>query len=266
MAETPGQAKQMSQIQRLVGVFWEPKPVFRDLAARPRWWVPLVLSSLLSIAYLATFSRVVGWDTYMQRQFETNPRMQEMTAEQRQQAMEMGGKIGVAFGYTAAVVGPAVFSLIIAGILLGTFNTFGGAELKFKTAFSATVYSFLPSVIGTILSIVTMFLKNPEDFNLENPLILNVGAFLDPQTTPKWLHGIATSLDLFSIWIILLLALGLSVAGGKRPKVEAPAGAGDVHEIPTAGRELPYGKSLTLVVLLWAIWVLLKAGWAALFS
>jgi hypothetical protein len=37
------QAQGMSEISRLAGVFFEPKKAFADIAARPRWIVPLLL-------------------------------------------------------------------------------------------------------------------------------------------------------------------------------------------------------------------------------
>jgi len=244
MTEAANQPKSMNEAQRLFGVIWEPKPVFQDLAARPRFWVPLILLTVLSIVYMATFSKVIGWETFMRHQFETNPRMQEIPPEKRQQAMEQSMKFGSVFGYAGATVGVAVASLVIAGVMLGLFNALAGADLTFRNVFSIVCYSSVPSVLATILSIVTMFLKNPEDFDLQNPLILNVGAFLDPSTVPKWLHSIATSLDLFSFWVMLLLALGFSVAA----------------------RGVAFSKSLTLVILAWAVWVLGKAGWTGLFG
>jgi len=88
-----------------------------------------------------------------------------------------------------------------------------------------------------------MFLKAPEDFDLENPTAFNIGAYLDPQATPKWLVAVASSLDLFSIWVILLLALGMA----------------------TASRKLSYGKALAAVLAVWVLWVALKAARYALF-
>jgi hypothetical protein len=94
------------------------------------------------------------------------------------------------------------------------------------------------------LAILVMFLKNSEDFDLRNPTAFNVGAFLDPQTTPKFLHSMGTSLDLFSIWTILLLATGLSVAG----------------------RKISWSKALIAVIVPWILWIVLKSLGAGIFS
>ncbi|HSB13643.1 MAG TPA: YIP1 family protein [Bryobacteraceae bacterium] len=244
MTEPQVSLEGMGELKRLAGVFWEPKPVFEELAARPRWWVPLIFLTVLALVYIGTFSRVIGWDTFIRQQFETNPRLQSLSSDQRAQAMEMQMKIGSRFAYVGGALGMTVSSLVIAGILFGAFNLLGGASLKFKQAFSITCYSLLPTALSSILALIVMLFKNPEDFDLQNPLVLNVGAFLDPAATPKALHSLATSLDLFSIWVILLLALGFSVAA----------------------RRISYAKSLILVLVPWALYVAGKSGWAAMFG
>ena len=133
---------------------------------------------------------------------------------------------------------------VIAALFMLVFKTLGGADLTFKQSFSITYYSFLPNALATILAIIVMFFVNPADFDLRNPVALNVGWFLNAETTPKWLQAMASSIDLFSIWIMLLLALGFS----------------------TAARKLKYSKALTLVVSLWVVFVVLKTGWTAMFS
>ena len=90
-------------------------------------------------------------------------------------------------GLGGSLVGVTISTLLIAAIMLGSLNLLGGAGLKFREAFSVTSYSFLPSAISSVLALVVMLLKNPEDFDLQNPLPANLGAFLSTQTTPKWL-------------------------------------------------------------------------------
>ncbi len=232
----------MSEAGRLAGIFWEPKPVFQDLAARPRFWVPLIILTLFSVVYIASFSRVVGFESVTRRQLEASPRTAQLPPEQRERAIQLGMKFAVPAAYAGGALGFTVSSLVIAGILLGCFNLLGGARVSYPQAFSITCYSFLPSGLATILSMVVMFLKDPADFDLQHPLPLNVGAFLDPKAVGGFLYSLAGSLDLFSIWVLLLLALGFS----------------------TASKRMSFGKSLALVALPWVGYVLLKSSLAGL--
>ena len=244
MTEQADQPGRLGEAGRLVGVFWEPKPVLEDLAAHPRWWAPLILLTVLSLVFVVALSQVVGWDTAIRQQIESNPRVAQMPAEQRERAVQVGARFASSMGYAGAVSGIAVSTLVVAGVLLGIFNLLGGADLKYRQAFSLTCYSFLPIGLSTILSLVVMLLKDPADFDLQNPLPLNLGAFLNPATTARWLHALAASFDLFTLWVVLLLALGFSVAA----------------------RRMRFGKSLLLVLLPWSVVVILKCGWAAAFG
>jgi hypothetical protein len=242
MTEQPAPASSMSEAGRIAGIFWEPKPVFQDLAERPRFWAPLIILTVLSAVYIASFSRVVGFESLIRRQIEASPRTAQLPPDQRERAIQMGLKFAVPSAYAGAVLGFAVSALVIAGVLLGCVNLLGGAKVSYRQAFSITCYSFLPSALATILAMVVMYLKDPADFDLRNPLPLNLGAFLDRSAVGGFVHSLAGSLDLFSIWVMLLLALGFS----------------------TAARKMSFSKALALVLLPWAVYVLLKSGWAAL--
>jgi hypothetical protein len=100
-------------------------------------------------------------------------------------------------------------------------------------------------VISSILAVVVVFLKNPDEFNIRNPLAFNVGAFMDPNGSSKFMYALATSIDLFSIWTILLLATGLKAAAGKK---------------------LSFTGALVAVVTPWALLVLCTSALAGAFS
>ncbi len=246
MEEQTAQPESMGEIGRLTGIIWEPKPVFENLAARPRWWAPIILLTILAVVFIFNFSRRVGWEGYVRQQIDkqaqTNPQMAQMSPEQRERAISLSTTIAKYGGLGGSLVGVTISTLLIAAIMLGSLNLLGGAGLKFREAFSVTSYSFLPSAISSVLALVVMLLKNPEDFDLQNPLPTNLGAFLSTQTTPKWLIALAGSFDLFVFWIMLLMALGFSVFA----------------------KRLSFGKSLTLVLIPWAVYVLIKVGVAGI--
>ena len=234
----------MSELGRLTGIFWEPKPVYQDLAERPRWWVPLILLTCLSLVMVFAISQWIGWDTVLEQQLEANQRFQQLPAEQQQAIMQQqGGFVGIA-AYFGAGLGTAAIMLIVAGVMLMVFRMAGGSNISYKQAFSVTAYSFMPTALSVIMTIVVMKFVHPSDFNIQNPLPLNAGWLVNTQESPAWLNTLASSLDLFTIWIMLLLALGFSVASKK----------------------LSYSKCLSLIGLIWVISVVLKTGWAAVFG
>ena len=103
-----------------------------------------------------------------------------MTPEQKAQQISVGSKVAPIFGYAAVIVGTPLFNLAVAGVLLGIAAGMMSAPIKFKQMFAIVCWSGVPSRISTVLIVVVLFLKSPEDFKSNNPLVFNPGAFLEP--------------------------------------------------------------------------------------
>jgi len=233
----------MNEFSRILGIFFEPKKTFDDIVERPRWLVPLLLVILSGMAYLYVFGTHVGWAGYLHRILDNNAQMQRLPAEQRQRIFDIQLRFASVGGMIQIAIAIPVMYLIGAGIATGIIKGLLGVPMRFKQAFCVFCYAGLPSLILRALSIVVLYLKNPEDIDLQNPFASNFGALMDPDKSSKFLYSFASSVDLFSIWILLLAATGLKAAGGKR---------------------LSFGGALFAVVLPWAIWVLIRGGLASL--
>jgi hypothetical protein len=235
----------MGEFSRIVGVFFEPGKTFSDIAQRPSWIVPLVLVILAVIGVTYTLSQRVGWERILRHQMETNSRFQQMSAEQRDQTLAIQMKFAAVSGYGIAVIVVPIIDVIIAAVLLGIAGGLMGGGMRFKQVFATVCWSGMPGLLSAILTIVVIFLKNPDDYNPQNPTAFNLGAFLDPNTGSKFVYSLASSLDVFVIWTILLLATGLKAAAGKK---------------------LTFTGALVAVIVPWAIVVLGKAAIAGMFS
>src|SRR5438132_1092378 len=133
-SETP-----MSEFGRLTGVFFSPGTAFADIAVRPRGWVPLVLLVLMTTAFMVTYSKRVGWERFMSRSLEANPRMQSLPPEQRERAIERAAEIAAITGTVGAIVGGPVFCLATAGVLSLVFRMMG-QTVRFRQAFAISCY------------------------------------------------------------------------------------------------------------------------------
>jgi len=237
--------KGMGEASRIAGIFFEPVKTFEDIARRPTWVVPLVLVILCVLTMMFLYSQRVGWERMIRQQFETNPRLSQMAPEQRAQAMEMQLKFASVGGYAGAILGVPIVDLVWALLLLGIVKGIMGAPVRFKQVFAVVVWAGITGLVSLVLMIIVMFLKNPDDFNLQNPLVFNPGAMMDPLTTSKFVYSLSSSLDLFTIWLLVLIGIGLKAAGGKT---------------------LSTGGAMTAVFLPWVVWTLGKASLAGVFG
>ena len=233
------QSQEMSEAARLAGVFFSPGKAFADIARRPRWWIPIILSAILSTVYLNAFTQRVGWESVIRPAIERLPNSQTMTTQERERAITTAAGVYKYVGYASALF-TLLYVFIIAVILMFLFDTIMSAGIGLKRMMAIVSYAFLPLLISAALSMVVLFLKDPEEFNLQNPLMFNVGAYLSPET-PAVLRALGSSIDLFSLWIIVLLAIGIS----------------------SASRKISFGKALAGVIFPWALYVCLKLAAAA---
>jgi hypothetical protein len=237
---TQTQQPQMNEAARIAAVFFSPGKAFADIARRPRWWIPVILIALIGTIYLNIFTQRVGWESVIRPAIERSAQTQNMTAQQREQVISTASRLYKYLGYGASAVGTLFYVFIVAVLLMFLFDTMMSAGIGLKRMMAIVAYGFLPMLIQTALSMVVLFLKDPEEFNLQNPLMFNVGAYLSPDS-PAALRAFGSSIDLFSLWIIILLAIGIS----------------------TTARKVSFGKAFAGVALPWALWVCLKTAAAA---
>jgi hypothetical protein len=244
LPEAEPQPKGLGEGSRLTGVFFEPAKTFADVAARPSFWVPLILVIAVALCFMVLYGQHVGWDRMIRHQIETSSRAAQLSPEQRETQIQMSAKFAPIFGYAGVLLGVPLVTLIWAAVLLGIVKGMMSAQVRLKQVFAIICYASLPGVIMMLLAIAVMFMKPPEDFNMQNPLVFNPGAFMDPTTTSKFIYSLASALDLFGLWKLVLIGIGLKAAGGK---------------------QLSMGGAMTAVFLPWVIWVLGAAALAGLF-
>jgi hypothetical protein len=76
----PTDLPKMSEAARLAGVFFSPGKAFADIARRPRWWIPVILSAILSTVFLNAFTQRVGWESVIRPAIERSPNTQSVNS------------------------------------------------------------------------------------------------------------------------------------------------------------------------------------------
>jgi Yip1 domain len=247
-AITSEPAPQISSIGRIFGVIFSPKPTFESIVQRPTWILPLILVCLTSVTVVFVFSQRVGWRGFMERQDQTNARLQKqmesMTPDQREKMLETQTKFASIFGYVGVVLGTFIGALLVAAVLLAAFNLIAGAKIGFTTSLGIVAHSWVPGIIVGLLGILIIFLKDPSTVDIQHLLATNPGAFLSDDA-PKWQESLLSSFDLFVFWYIILMSVGYSATNPKK---------------------ISFGKAFGTVVGVWLFYVIVKVGFAAAFS
>jgi hypothetical protein len=234
----------ISPVGRVFGVFFSPKPTFEDIVRKPSWVLPFVLLTLFSIGVTFAINQRINWRQFMTQQIEKSPRSANMSAEQKEQQIEGGAKFTPIFTWAVGVCGPIIFMLVVALVMWGAYNLLGGANTDFSTSFAITSHAALTGLVSSLLFILILYLKPYGTVDLENPVATNLAAFL-PDDSAKWLVALLKSIDIFTFWTLILLAIGFAATNPKK---------------------LKGSKAFTIAFSVWAVYVVLRVGSAWIFS
>jgi hypothetical protein len=228
LPQVPDTEPPLSWFEKVMGVFYEPARVFRNLRVHPYWlgafltiWV---LTAIYSTAFIQriTPERIVEHMTekiaQMPAPFTPPPEaMEKIRTDQMEALKNPAQRVGTVL---KSAVGIFVFGALAAGIVLLGVLVFGG-RINFWQALAVTFYSVLPVIaIQKILGLVILYLKAPDDLhpilNQETTLQDNLGILFTPADHPV-LFVMASFIGLTSLYGLWLRAKGLHY-GGTRVK------------------------------------------------
>ena len=118
------------------------------------------------------------------------------------------------FAWVGAVLFVPLLVLVIGAIYLFIFRFFYASPVTFKPALSLVAHVFLAvSLVTTPLTLLVLMLRDDWTVNPQNAIQANLSLVLgDREDVPKFLWSFAESLDLFSFWVLFLLAVGFGAA------------------------------------------------------
>lgn len=238
IASSPPSVEEVVPLARIPGALFSPTKTFESIARRPTWLPPLLLWTALSLAVTFVLLPRVDYDRMIRSSIEK--RGQTLPEERIQSIVESQKKMApILYGAFGALT-PALISLIVTLVFWGAFKAFGW-DATFRQAFGATTHAFLPGVLGALVLLPVLASRESVDpRNMGELLRSNLGFLVPPES--KILHSLAQSVDVFSLWSLVLFVIGYSAAA----KVSRKAAAG-------------------VIVTLWAVYVLAKSALAGVF-
>jgi Yip1 domain len=228
-----------SAVGRLVGTIFFPVRAFASIAARPTFLAPLVLWTGLSFLVSELVISRTDWRSTIVE--GASRREQKLTEAQVDQIAESSRRFAWVFEVIAAAA-PVLIAAITAGALWVGCQAFGW-ELRFRQSLGVVVHAFLPSVLASLALFVVLWGRPTIDPQSLDEALRTNPSFLVSRHTDKALHSLLASVDLLSFWSMALMVIGLSAA-----------------------TRVSRGRVAALVLSLWGLYVLGKAGLGIVFS
>lgn len=229
--------------QNLIDVYFSPREAFTRIVRNPRILLPLVGYVVLVLGFTGIWMQKMDAREFMKTQIEESGQADRIPAEQREAIIEQQAKWMPIFAWVMGPVGIAVTLVVIAGVLMFIYRFFYSSEVTFRQAFAIVTWIFFAvSLVSTPLMLLVLQLKGDWNVNPQEVIQANLGLLLEKSSAAKPLWALLSSIDLFSLWMVFLLAVGFAVASRK-----------------------PTGSAIWGVAIPWILIVLAKVGWAAIF-
>ncbi|MGA2729771.1 MAG: Yip1 family protein [Terracidiphilus sp.] len=212
----------LSQWQRVSDVFTAPSKTFEDIKrGNKSWWMPFVIFTLVGYILFAAVALKIGMQQVVDNQIHLNPKQEERMSQATPEQREMSAKISLYVTEGIFLANPLI---LLAAVAIGTLGLWGtinfvfGGKAKYGSIFAVWMYASLPGILKVLLGVIVIYAGTaPESFNIKNYAPTNLGAFLNPLETNPALYSLASSIDVITIWTMVLLGMGTAmVAGVKR--------------------------------------------------
>jgi len=244
----------MSPVQKLMGIFFEPSRVFRNLRAYPRWVAAYLVVVVLSAIYTFAFTQRVTPERIvnhtMDKLAEIGPplapppdKLEEVRAKQIEDAKNPIQRVGTV---VKTFAGAFIFTGIIAALYMLATLVFGG-RINYWQTFASLFYAAVPIIaIQKVLGLVLLYVKSPEDIHpilgQETLVQDNLGVLVTPAIHPV-IFVLASAIGVLSFYGLWLKATALKNGGTKVSK----------------------GTAWGVAVMMWILGLLLITGITALF-
>lgn len=192
-----------------VDIFVSPSEVFARRADNGFGIALLVLVIVITVLSIGTRSLFQPvFDAEFARRMahaaQTNP---QLTPDRIATAKKYAG-FGV---YVVAII--LAIRVVVVGIVLWFVGKLFDSRMSLNSSFVVATYSFFPVIIGFVVSALIAFFMDPASITGANSVSAGLGRFFDPATTSPALLAVLGRVDLFLIWISVLLGVGTYVVG-----------------------------------------------------
>lgn len=186
-------------LTRFYWVIFSPLKLYSAVAARPSWWQPYLWVSIISVINAAIFFPI------QMAIMRLNPsNLPEETLQKTLEGMEKFHYLNFLSTPIVILIAALLFSLV--GYILVSILA---EKATFKKFFCIYLYASIVVTIGLLLSTMVVRVRGVDSIRSASDAKFSLGlGFLVPPEH-RYLEAIFSTLDVFSIWFYILIAVGL---------------------------------------------------------
>ena len=200
-----------SLVARFIGVFTAPRDTFGSVVVSPKWFGMLALTAVIVAVFTALpLTTPAGQQAALDQQVTQMQSFGMEVNDQMYEAFEKGAsRMPYTTGISVLVVSP-IIALILAGILFAIFNAAMGGEASFKQVLAVLTHAGAISAVSAVFSGIVNYFRGSMGS------VANLGALLPMLPEKSFVGQLLSMVDVFMIWYVIVLAIGLGVLYRRR--------------------------------------------------
>ena len=193
-----------------IDIFYAPGAVFRR-RENGSFFIPLAVVTIVCavLFYLNSGALQPVFDAEFDRQMSIAMRQNPNIPPEAVERIR-------AFGMRMQQVGMFIFiPLAIVGVGMATWlaGKLVDAKQTIRAAMVVAAYAYAPRILDMVLHGLQGLFLDPSQLDGRFRLSLGVGRFLDPDTVSPLLLAVVARIDVITLWITVLIAIGICVTG-----------------------------------------------------
>lgn len=216
-AATGAPAPPQGLVARFIGVVVSPQETFRSVAAHPRWLGMLVVVTVIvAVMSALPMTTDAGKEAALRSQVEGMESFGLTVSDQAYEGMRQGITSAPYTTAGAILVFSPIMTVIFTGIFFAVFSMLGG-EASFRQLMAVMVHA------GVITALQQLFTGPVNYFRGAVTSATSLAALLPMVDPTSFLGRALAMIDLFLLWYVLVLAIGLAVLYKRRTQPLAMA-------------------------------------------
>jgi membrane protein, antimicrobial resistance system len=207
--EAPAQAKPASRWEDFVDIFYAPTSVYERRQNQSPWPTIWIITLILFVVTVLTFNALSPMIENELR--ETAMKAMAKNPQMTQDIVDTQVKFGLVARHWGGVFFP--IGALIIGLFVWIVGKFVGAKESYTGALSIITYAAVLAILAQIIVGAQALVMDVSALTSPDQLSLSAARFVDKATTSPMLYALYKQLDVFGIWSLVVMAIGMRVIG-----------------------------------------------------
>ncbi len=196
----------MNVFARFIGIITAPRATFANVVAHPKWLgMYLLTTTIIAFGAALPMTTDAGKQAALDQQVSSMESLGMQVPDEQYEQMRKQNEYAPYITGGSVIVFSIVVSLLFAAILWAIFNAAMGGDASYKTILAVLIHAGVISALGQLFTGPINYFRGAVTS------ATSLGALLPMLDDQSFVGKLAGMLDIFIVWWLIVLAMGLAV-------------------------------------------------------